>query len=303
MHDDSPASLGVAHNFVHRRSIAFRCQDGTCKTVRELFFTRIDKCSPLQMRMSLRDAFDSPNAPVQKSLVNLNTTVGYDFSLVIAWVDIHRDLASLFPDISILVPSITGVLTSYLNRLITLLDDEKFQDAFLEKASHVSCRDIIIQVGEQTNEDKSFFDKSGKLTLSLPRTGSDWYRRMSSRVGHDLEALFTSKGASTTSTTSKPTSDKPASDWVDIHSVSSASNAVTSLPSIDTLGKPETMFTSLLPYYVVITNSGAHIHVQGSHQPTLDLVHNYFRMHTRKNMNLTTQVYLSYLFLILGTLS
>jgi hypothetical protein len=218
--------------------------------------------------------------------------VGYDFSLVIPWVDIHRDLASSFPDISVLVPSVATALTSYLNRLISLLENEQFQDTFLEKTSAPVYRDIVVRIGEQTTEDQSCFDKNGKLTLSLPQTGPDWYRRMSSRVGHDLEALFLRGDAPPAPVLAKPKT--AIADWVDIPSNSSPPlrniPTVTSLPSIHTLGKPESLFQSLVPYYIIVTNSGAHIHVQSSHQPTIELVCNYFRMHTRKNMNLSTQV-------------
>ena len=257
--------------------------------------SNLPNLSPLPIRISIRDSFDPPTVPVQLSLSRLSSIVGYDFSLSIPWVDIHRDLASSFPDISVLVPSVATALTSYLDRLITLLDNEKFQDAFLEKTSVPFNRDIIVRVGEQTNEDKSCFEKNGRLMVSLPQTGPDWYRRMSSRVGHDLEALFLTGGVqATTSPTGVSANPKPAiADWVDIPSSSSVSRnipMVTSLPSVNTLSKPETLFSSLLPYYVIVTNSGANIHVQASHQPTIDLVHNYFRMHTRKNMNHTSQV-------------
>jgi hypothetical protein len=249
--------------------------------------------SPLQVRISLRDSFDPPTAPVQVSLTRLNSVVGYDFSLVIPWVDIHRDLASSFPDISILVPSVGNALTAYLNRIVTLLDDEKFQEAFLEKMSNLSNRNIVVLVGEQTNEDKSFFDKHGKLTFSLPRTGPQWFRQMSSRVGHDIEALFLTGGTTSSPAPAIVTSMQKVSiaDWVDVpSSTSQRVPAVTSLPLLNTLSKPESLFSSLLPYFIVVTNSGASIHIQGSHQPTIDLVHGYFQMHTRKNMNLTTQV-------------
>jgi hypothetical protein len=248
---------------------------------------------PLQVRISLRDSFDAPTAPVQVSLTRLNSVVGYDFSLVIPWVDIHRDLASSFPDISILVPSVGNVLTTYLDRIITLLDDEKFQEAFLEKMSTPSYRDIVVRVGEQTNEDTSCFDKNGKLTINLPRAGPEWYRRMSSRMGHDLEALFlagevTSSPAPAIIASMQKTT---IADWIDIpSSTPQRVPAVTCLPSLNSLSKPESLFPSLLPYFVIVTNSGANIHIQASHQPTIDLVHGYFQMHTRKNMNLTTQV-------------
>ena len=208
---------------------------------------------------------------------------------MVPWVDIHRDLASSFPDISILVPTISSALASYLNAIIALLDEQKFQDAFLEKMSSPAYRDIVVRVGEQTDKDQSSFDKSGKLTISFPQTGPDWYRRMSSRIGHDVESVFLSSDEATPVThPKKPTTN----DWVDVAAVpSQKAPAIVSLPSIRTLSKPETLFPALLPYYLIVTNSGATIHIEGSHQATLELVHSYFHMHTRKNMTLSTQVF------------
>jgi hypothetical protein len=244
------------------------------------------------VRIGIRDKFDPPSTEVQKALAGLNSTVGYDFSLIIPWVDIHRDLSPSFPDISILIPSIGTALAAYLNHIVQLLDDQKFQDAFLEKMSSIYNRGIIVKIGDQTDKDESSLDKSGRLNISLPKTGPDWYRRMTSRIGHDLESVFCGTGKPAPSA-AKPRPE-PASasnnDWVD---VSSKTPAVVSLPSLGTLGKPETLFESLFPYYIIVTNSGSSIHIQGSHQQTLELVQSYFQLHTRKNMNLTTQVVIS----------
>jgi hypothetical protein len=286
------ATQGLAEQLFNAAATCFgplkKCRFQNCNLV---VFQTDD--SPLPVRISLRDSFDTPTAPVQLSLTRLNSVVGYDFSLVIPWVDIHRDLASSFPDISILVPSVGNALTAYLDRIIGLLDNETFQEAFLEKMSTPSYRDIVVRVGEQTNEDTSCFDKNGKLTVNLPRTGPEWYRRMSSRMGHDLEALFLAGEAVSSPAPAIVTSTNKAAiaDWVDVSSSTSQRvPAVTRLPLLNSLSKPESLFPSLLPYFVIVTNSGPNIHIQASHQPTIDLVHGYFQMHTRKNMNLTTQV-------------
>jgi hypothetical protein len=50
----------------------------------------------LQVKIGLRDSYDSPSAPIQTALKSLNGTVGYDFTLEIAWVDLWNDLQSKF---------------------------------------------------------------------------------------------------------------------------------------------------------------------------------------------------------------
>jgi len=181
-----------------------------------------------------------------------------------------------------------------VNRVNSLLDDEKFQDAFLEKTSAPICRNIQVVVGESTKEDKSLFDKNGKWILLLPKTGSTWYRQMSSSMGKDLDDLFITGGIkpiavgqASAGNAAKP---KTTGDWVDVSSSVEKEAKVISLPHVATLGKPESLFVGLLPYYIVVTKSGASIHIESSHQPTLELVHEYFSKNTRRNMNLTTQV-------------
>ena len=181
-----------------------------------------------------------------------------------------------------------------MNRVNSLLDDEKFQDAFLQKTSAPICRNIQVVVGESAKEDKSSFDKNGKWILLLPKTGATWYRQMSSSMGKDLEDLFINGGTKPTAIGQPSAGNAPkphaSSDWVDVSPSAERETRVISLPDVATLGKPESLFVGLLPYYIIVTNSGAHIHIESSHQPTLELVHEYFSKNTRRNMNLTTQV-------------
>jgi hypothetical protein len=132
------------------------------------------------------------------------------------------------------------------------------------------------------------------LALILPKTGPERYRQILPRVGHDLETVFLDTGKTSTTTPSNGNSGvdvKPAtSEWVDVVSAAGSKPKILSLPSIETLSRPEILFSSLLPYYVIVNHSGGGIQIEGSHQPTIDLVHAYFQKHTRKNMNLTTQV-------------
>ena len=241
----------------------------------------------MQLRLSIRDSFDAPDCALQKNLGKLNAEVGYDFDVSLAWVDIHRDLGSLFPDLAVLVPSVTGAISAYLQRLLVLLEADNFQEAFLEKMKGKTS--IIVRIGEGKTEDTSSFDMQGRLMLSLPIAAADWYRTMLGRVGHDLERLFLNPDAVSEHT----------ADWVDIPaskgrtiSESMTAGVPSALPAMSTLSKPETLFPTLLPYFVIITTSGANLHIESAHQPTLTLLHTYFSTHVRKDLNLTTQVHL-----------
>lgn len=154
-------------------------------------------------------------------------------------------------------------------------------------------RDINVCVGEQKDEDTTEIDRNGKWMFSMPQTGPQWYRTMLSRVGNDLEDVFLDRKKEKKATAppaAMSASVVPGNDWVDLDPVTKITNKIRSLPNLSTLGKPESLFASVLPYYVIVTSSGPSIHIEGSHQRTLDLLHQYFQMHVRKNMNLTTHV-------------
>lgn len=248
---------------------------------------------PLPIRIAVRDVYDAPSSAIQEALARLDSIVGYKFGFVFSWDDIYRDLASSFPDASVLVPSICEALTTYLNRIIALLDEEKFQDAFLEKTSRPASRDIYVTIGESGSTAASHFDKSERWTIVMPKAGPNSYRQMSTSLAKGLETFFLTGG---TNPTPKATASgnlakqKTAGDWVDVSPSADNEAKVISLPALSTLGKPESLFVSLVPYYVVVTTSGARIHIESSHQPTLELVHDYLSKSTRRNMNLTTQV-------------
>ena len=66
---------------------------------------------------------------------------------------------------------------------------------------------------------------------------------------------------------------------------SPTSTAPTILPSISSLAKPETLFSSQVPYHMILQVMPSCIIVQGSHQPSLKLMKEYFQKHARIDRN------------------
>lgn len=95
--------------------------------------------------MGLRD-FDSDESSVKRALKSFNKTVGYDFTLEIAWVDLWNDLQSKFPDKETFVPTIADAVVTFLQRTENLLETcEGFGESFLEKMERLR-KAIFIQV-------------------------------------------------------------------------------------------------------------------------------------------------------------
>ena len=53
------------------------------------------------------------------------------------------------------------------------------------------------------------------------------------------------------------------------------------LPSLESLGRPETLFPSQLPYTLIVSGMGDALMVQASHQPSLELLASYLDRYTR----------------------
>lgn len=113
---------------------------------------------------------------------------------------------------------------------------------------------------------------------------------MTSRIGADIVPLFSDTvdafvevpsvlGVPSIDTTSGasylPNQNKP---------------RITSLPKIASLARPETLFQGLVPYQLIVRRTGGGIDIEGSHQPTLELIFEYFKRHSRKNLNDSRQV-------------
>ena len=105
-----------------------------------------DDYRPLPVRVGLRDSFDAPTCAVQKSLKSLNSVVGYDITLEIAWVDIWNDLQTKFGDKASFVPTITEAVATWLKRTEDLLESsEEFQELFMDKMERLR-KALFVQV-------------------------------------------------------------------------------------------------------------------------------------------------------------
>ena len=71
----------------------------------------------------------------------------------------------------------------------------------------------------------------------------------------------------------------------DKHIASVASTSPSKLPSISSLEKPETLFSSQIPYQMILQITHNGLIVQGSHQPSLQLMKDYFQKYARIDRN------------------
>ncbi|PVF97456.1 hypothetical protein CPB86DRAFT_785757 [Serendipita vermifera] len=246
---------------------------------------------PLQIRLGIRDSFNSQDAPIQKALKSFNENIGYDFSVEIAWIDLWNDLQGKYTDKSAFVPSITDSVITFLKRLETLLDtSQDFQETFLEKIERMR-KAIFVKIHDKSTPAIEVV-RGELLTLFLPKNAAPDYRTISSQIGKDLEEAFRDKR-----TVERPQniSEDLKDDFVDISPTPTkptfkSSSRVSSLPQASSLARPENLFSTLVPYTLIVHKTGSGIDIEGTHQPTLELIHEYFKRHSRKNLNDTRQI-------------
>lgn len=71
------------------------------------------------------------------------------------------------------------------------------------------------------------------------------------------------------------------------------------LPQLDALARPDTLFLHQIPYHMTVKMTQSGILVQGSHHPSLELLAGYFSKWTRTLKNDTRKVRISISFLLI----
>lgn len=132
-----------------------------------------------------------------------------------------------------------------------------------------------------------------RVTTTLARTGSEFllvlpaskppYNSSALNIRRDLDSIFKKKD------------DKSAEgdDWAKVEMPSrertqgaaSGGAVPTRLPSLDMLPRPEDLFESRAPYYIIVEVLHERIVVQASHQPSLELLTEYLRKYRSTMVN------------------
>ena len=107
----------------------------------------------------------------------------------------------------------------------------------------------------------------------------------------DLENLFNKSCPSNTPTNKLPVRRKDICDegWVDVEMqlnrpgppVMNLPTKPQGLPKLDTLARPDTLFLHQMPYHMTVRVTRKGTLVQGSHQPSLELLASYLKKWTR----------------------
>lgn len=131
----------------------------------------------------------------------------------------------------------------------------------------------------------NFWSKeAGEFIIQCPESSPPYSEDPYSSILTDLQNIFepnsSAKGAM---------SQAEETDWATVNlpgkSKVTEIAASTALPSVHMLARPEVLFASQVPYHMILQISSGGISVQGSHQPSLQLLKEYLERYAKIDRN------------------
>ena len=130
---------------------------------------------------------------------------------------------------------------------------------------------------------------ASQLIILIPEASPPYDSDPSSSIEDSLRDLF-----EPSSRVTERTFEAEDTEWATVNLPTRAEKTAnvtpTSIPLIKGLARPERLFSSQLPYLMVVQIIHNGIIVQGSHQPSLRLLKDYFEKYTRIDRNDSTKV-------------
>ncbi|KAI1188561.1 hypothetical protein F5B17DRAFT_451571 [Nemania serpens] len=184
--------------------------------------------SPIKVKLGIRDAWDSADAPAQKAIRSLKAVTGVRVTANPEWPLLYAELAAFYPDAATLVPSVAAAVGACCAALGALADDEAnadWADTLLERtSSHIR---IFVEVSKSRDTTILWSAQQSGIIISLPKAPVPSQSHLLSFFSGSLLTLFdddekqavgTIAGAATEANTtpSSPTQTPAQDDWADI---------------------------------------------------------------------------------------
>ncbi|KAF3929408.1 hypothetical protein ABW19_dt0208638 [Dactylella cylindrospora] len=265
---------------------------------------------PVKIRMGIRDSWDAPKCPLRTTINALSDLLGTTVDIIVDWGLLWNVLSPQYPDPNTFIPSVEEATRVWAESLQERLDNSEFEewtDQFLEKVKVGSGIKLEIGVSEDglDRPETTWDDSQAKLSLLLPRgKGQVYLNALQAGYASDFEHLFNKKSAPS-QTTTLPVAAKQVveEDGWSVVPQTGAAHAPPApapvamapqaqaaqperLPSLATLGRPEILFETSTPYLIYVRKFGnKELHIESSHQGSLNLICDYFQKWVRKDRN------------------
>lgn len=142
----------------------------------------------------------------------------------------------------------------------------------------------VRQVSEDSRPKTTFSSKTSSFTISIPKKPMSIPSKAASGFQSDFQDLFNQKPTVPRTSTSRDDEWAAVDETGEAQSISMGMKEmeIDSLPSIDTLPRPDVLFRTLTPYLVHVTlTSSTKITVNATHGPTLHLLSEYLKRWTK----------------------
>ncbi|KAF2152206.1 hypothetical protein K461DRAFT_321256 [Myriangium duriaei CBS 260.36] len=239
---------------------------------------------PLKIRVAIRDKWENPASEVQTSITTLTELLGLPVLVDIDWQQLVPILLPKHKDVDTLVPNVSYAVTYYLDTLSEFVDDsekESWSDSLLAFANNYGRKLVIrVQSAKGSVFKSSSNDSAGAIVVHIPE--DDLHPSLSSDIHDSLRTLFDSPSSPLEHESFEHVLPSSALATPACEIRPSKPSSIKSLPALDQLARPEDLFDSQPPYHMIITAESGRVIVQGSHQPSLQLISAYFKKWSRK---------------------
>ncbi|KAG8529608.1 uncharacterized protein KY384_006245 [Bacidia gigantensis] len=233
---------------------------------------------PLKLRVQLRDHWENPASPAKASIAALKELLGLEIEISFPVANIWDQVKTSFPEQDVFVPTVIGVIQQWTNALKRRLEDEggSWTDKLLEEFDGKSMHAFVdvFPLGRPT----TILSKSTSpptLQIQIPDSKPPY---APPNFEDDFDNFFESRRLTTAMPQQAPIASKMATRTAAV-----TSSPPRSLPALDTLARPDILFGSLVPYHMIIDLRSDRLSIQGSHQPSLDLLFRYLKKHIGGN--------------------
>ncbi|KAF2427368.1 hypothetical protein EJ08DRAFT_680968 [Tothia fuscella] len=264
---------------------------------------------PTRIKVNIRDLWTKPESKVQKQIAELKTLLGHDVLIEPEWALLWTALGKYFPDSATFVPAIASVVTSWCKSMVELAEDDRnaaWTDQLLEKLSKSHGLKIVLEV-QDGRPSTVWVENHRCFEICFPKSDPPAQSTMIAGFHDDLRVAFepVPQRASLPSRSNTNNNDKDELfteiDQSDFDTASIMTPATTnrlashparveSLPDINMIERPEALMKKP-PYHLIVqhTSYSKEISVQCSHQPSLELMSEYFKVWVKRNHNQTTK--------------
>jgi hypothetical protein len=194
------------------------------------------------------------------------------------------------------IPYVAGVTQNWTERLNERVSSDQYEDwteVFLEKIKSRRQVNLRLESIKGLLPTTNLEQRKEGFVLGIPKSSPASQTQIASRLFEDFEVFFQEPGVALhTKTDGDDEWDEVVTEKVSAGPAVQASllPKVEVLPRFDSLPRPEELFRTIIPYVLILRAYSGSVVIRGTHQPSLELISDYFSRHAKTDQNDTRKV-------------